>query len=143
MQKITPVILIVVLGLLLVNLIWTVSISQNLSETLEIVKESPTAKTEFASAAEELKNSKVVERFTFTARGYIKDIKDLTLTLEYGASTLKIPVDINNAQIVKQSERGVTPEIISFENLQVGDEVSCFVKIEKDGSWSAYRVSKY
>lgn len=142
MQKIIPVILIVVLGLLLVNLIWTVSISQNLSETLEIVKESPTAKTEFASAVEDLKNSKVVERFTFTARGYIKDIKDLTLTLEYGASTLKIPVDIN-AQIVKQSERGVTPEIISFENLQVGDEVLCFVKIEKDGSWSAYRVSKY
>lgn len=142
MQKMTPVILIVGLGLLLVNLIWTVTISQNLSETLEIVKESPRARTEFARTTEELKDSPVVERFTFTARGYIKDIKDLILTLEYGASTLKIPVDIN-AQIVKQSEKGVTPEIISFEDLRVGDEVSGLVEVEKDGSWSAYRVSKY
>lgn len=136
MQKIVPVILIIAFGLLLANLIWTAIISQNISKVIEIVF---SADTEFARTVEKIKNSTTVERISFTSRGTIKDIEDRALILEYEGSTLKIPVDIN-AQIVKQTEKEATPEMISFEDLQIGDEVSCSVEIKGYGRWSAYRV---
>lgn len=139
MQKIIPVILIVGFGLLLTNLIWTVAISQDLSYLLEPVKESFEAKTEFARTAQELVDSEIVERFTFVAGGKIKGVEGWTLTLENGESVMEIPV-ATDAQVVRQTERETLPEMISFENLQVGDEVSCLVEMGKDGVWSAYRV---
>lgn len=130
MQKITPIISIAVLGLLLINLILTVSISQNISRGA--------VKTELAKAVEEI-NSDIVERFTFVAQGVIKNIDGSTLTLVYLESTLKVPVVVN-AQIVKQLSNDALPETISFQDLRVGDSVTALAEIQKDGSWGAYRV---
>ena len=96
-------------------------------------------KTDFTRMVEELKDSSTVERFSFVSRGYIKEIKDSILVLEHGESTLEIPIRVN-AQIVEQIEGEAVPKIVSFQDVQVGDGVSCLVEIEKDGSWSAYRV---
>ena len=131
----TPVVLIIGLAMLLLNLIWTATIYQNISQISEFVE----GKTEFTRIVQELADSKVVDRFTFVAGGYIKSIEDRTLIIENGDSTMEIPV-IADAQIVKQTEREAIPETIAFEELRVDDTVSCLVEMDKDGIWSAYRV---
>ncbi|MBI2038310.1 MAG: hypothetical protein HYT19_00100 [Candidatus Nealsonbacteria bacterium] len=142
MQKMIIIVLIVGLGLFLVNLIWTANISSNLSKALDIIKKSPRLETDFIKTVEQIKDSKALERISFSARGSIKEIKGRTLILEYKGSVLEIPVDAN-AQIVKQISKEIVPEIISFEDLQVGNELIVSVEIKKDGSLKAYRISKY
>lgn len=138
MQKIILVVLFVGIGLLLGNFFLTANLSKNLSDTLELVK----GKTKFVQTVQELEDSQLLERFTFNVLGEIKDIKNRTLTVERQGSTLNVAV-ARNAETVKQSEGGAAPEMITFQELQVGDEVLCHIELKKDGSLSAYRVKVY
>lgn len=135
MQKITPIALIVVLVMLLVNLVWTTAIRHNISEISEFVAE----KTEFVRMAQDLADSKVVDRFSFVAGGYISAVEDRNLTIVNGDSVMTVPVALD-AQIVKQAGREELPETITFEDLRVDDPVSCLVEMDKNGIQSVYRV---
>ncbi|MFH1509555.1 MAG: hypothetical protein ABID67_00180 [Candidatus Nealsonbacteria bacterium] len=135
MQKINIVILIIVL----INLIWTGLIFQDFSKNLGSIGELVEGKTEFVKTVEDLRDSKLVERFTFVTAGDIKKIEDNVLTLGSGDSILEVSV-ATDAQIVSQESKEAIPEMISFLDLKVGDDVSCLVEMGKDGVWAAYRV---
>jgi hypothetical protein len=139
MQKAILVVLVITFGLVSANIIWTNTIFQDISGIIDSAKDSLGADMEFAKTAQGLAFSPVVERFTFIAGGDIENINGRTLTLVKEESVLEIPVAMN-AEIVRQTARDILPETISFQDLEVGDEVSCSVEMGKNGIFTAYRV---
>lgn len=135
MQKITPIALIIGLAMILINLFCTATISRNFSELSEFVA----GKTEFIRITQSLADSKVVDRFSFVAGGYISSIEGQNITIVNGDSTMVVPVSLD-AQIVRQAGREELPETIAFGDLRVDDFVSCLVEMDKNGTQSAYRV---
>jgi len=140
-QKIFSISLVVAFILILANLAWTAVIFKNFSSVLRIANDSYVqTRTMFMKRVQVAKESAIVERFAFVAKGNIQKIENPAIVLESGGETLELKI-LSYVQVFREAEQYKQSEAITLQDLKVGDEVLCLVELEKDGGQGIYRIS--